>query len=78
MKQKDIILVIVVVFVSGVLALIISNFLITAPKNRQTEVEVVTPISTELTKPDSRYFNDKSINPTQNIQIGNQDNNQPF
>ncbi len=78
MKQKDIILIIVVVFVSGVLSFFVSNMLFTSPENRNTQVEVVEPIASDLPPIDQKYFNANSINPTQLIQIGNQDNPQPF
>lgn len=78
MKQKDIVLIIVVVFIAGILSYFISSSFISTPKNRQSKVEVVEPISSTFQKPDPRYFNANSINPTQNIQIGNQNNTQPF
>jgi hypothetical protein len=78
MKQKDIILIIVVVFVSGVISLMLSNKLISSPKNRQEKVEVVVPISAELNKPDQKYFNANSIDPTQIIRIGDSNNSKPF
>lgn len=78
MKQKDIILIIVIVFISGVSSLILSNMLITAPKNRQEEVEVVPPITADFETPSPNYFNNDSINPTQEIQIGNEDNKNPL
>jgi ABC-type maltose transport system permease subunit len=78
MKQKDIALIIIVIFISGIISYFLSSTFITTPKSRKTEVEVVEPISSQFTKPDERYFNANSINPTQQIQIGNQDNQQPF
>ncbi|MES2971659.1 MAG: hypothetical protein V4702_05030 [Patescibacteria group bacterium] len=78
MKQKDIILIIVVVFISGVLSLVLSNMLISSPKNRQEKVEVVEAISSDFTQPDKKYFNANSIDPTQIIRIGENNNNQPF
>jgi len=78
MKQKDIALIIVIVFVSGVLSFFVSNALFASPKDLQTEVEVVEPISAEFKTPDERYFNEKSINPTQPITIGDDQNEQPF
>jgi hypothetical protein len=78
MKQKDIILIIFAVFVSGVLSFILSNKLFAVPQDQQAEVEVVEPITAEFTQPDPRYFNDKSINPTQPIQIGDGNNTKPF
>lgn len=78
MKQKDIAIIIIVVFVSGVFSFFISNALFAAPKDLQTEVEVVEPISATFNQPDARYFNNDSINPTQPITIGDGQNQQPF
>ena len=78
MKQKDIALIIVIVFISGVISYILSNMLITNSDNRSTEVEVVEAISSDLTEPSTNYFNEKAINPTQLIQIGDSDNPQPL
>lgn len=78
MKQKDLILIIVVVFVSGVFSIVISNMLISSPKNRQEKVEVVEPITAEFTQPPEKYFNKSSFNPTQTIRIDGNNNNQPF
>jgi len=78
MKQKDLILIIVVVFISGVFSVILSNFLISSPKNRQEPVEVVEPISAEFTQPSDKYFNKQSLDPTQIIKIEGPNNNKPF
>lgn len=78
MKQKDVVLIIVIAFISGVISFIISGMLITSPDNRSEKVKVVEPISSELAEADTRYFNSDSINPTQLIQIGDQDNSQPL
>ncbi len=78
MKQKDIVLIIVVVFISGIVSLFLSGKLISSPQNRQEKVEVVAPISAELPSPDKRYFNANSIDPTQIIRIGENNNTQPF
>lgn len=78
MKQKDILLIIVIAFISGIASFFLSNLLITNTENRSEEVEVVEAISKDITEPDARYFNAQAINPTQLIQIGNQDNPQPL
>lgn len=78
MKQKDVVLIIVILFISGVMSFLISNVLFSSPEGRSAEVEVVEAITTEFNKPDDRFFNANSINPTQLIQIGDQDNLQPF
>lgn len=78
MKQKDIGLIVVIVLVSGVISLFASNALFAKPKDRQQEVEVVQPITTTFSKPDTRYFNDKAFDPTKIITIGQNANPQPF
>lgn len=80
MKQKDIALIAVVVVVSGVISIILSNMLISAPKNRQEQVEVVQPITADFKKPDTndKYFNSAAIDPTQIIKIGDNSNPVPF
>lgn len=78
MKQKDIALIIVIAFISGIISFFVSGRLFSNPNNRKADVEVVEPISAEFTPIDQRYFNKNSINPTQLIQIGNQNNQQPF
>ena len=78
MKQKDIITIIVIVFMSAVVSFFASNALISSPKNRQSKVEVVEPIGSEFNRPDEKYFNSKAVNPTQKIQIGGDPNTKPF
>ncbi len=78
MKQKDIAIIIIVCFVSAVASLFISRAIFTAPKHRQQQVEVVEAISTEFNKPDAKYFNNESLNPTRLIKIGENPNPQPF
>lgn len=80
MKQKDIILIMVVVFISGVFSFLLSNYLFASPKNRQEKVEVVEPITADFKIPakDDKYFNIQAIDPTQIIRIGDNNNNQPF
>lgn len=78
MKQKDILLIAIVVLVSGTASFIVSKFLFSVPKNRQTKVEVMQPISSNFPQPDPRYFNANSIDPTKNITIGDNSNSQPF
>jgi hypothetical protein len=78
MKQKDIAVIIIVVFVSGVLSYFVSNAIFASPESLQTEVEVIDPITADFPQPDERYFNPNSINPTQTITIGDGQNQQPF
>lgn len=78
MKQKDIALIILIAFISAIVAYFISNAIFAPPKNRQQEVEVVNPISADFPKPDSAYFNNNSFDPTQSITIGGNANPDPF
>lgn len=78
MKQKDVAMIIVIAFVSAIISLVVSRLLFTTPHNQQQQVEVVPAITANFPTPDSRYFNSNSIDPTQLIQIGNNNNTNPF
>ena len=78
MKQKDIILIVIIVFFSAIISLLVSKAIFVSPKNRQQQVEVVQPITADFPKPDSHYFNDQSFDPTQTITIGQNANPNPF
>jgi len=78
MKQKDIAVLIIVVFVSAISSFFISKWLFASPKSRQTKIEIVTPITADFPTPDSKYFNSNALDPTQLIQIGDSTNTQPF
>ena len=73
MKQKDVALIIVMVFVGGVLALVISRFIFSAPSNRQQTAEIVDVITPEFSVPPSKYFNSNANNPAQPITLGTDD-----
>jgi hypothetical protein len=78
MKQKDIALIAVIAVVSGVASLIISGKVFVTPENREQKVEVVDVISADFDKVDPQYFNPQSINPAQVIEIGDNNNPNPF
>lgn len=78
MKQKDIALIIIVVFFSGVISVFVSKSLIVPPENREQQVEKVQAITTDFKLPDKQFFNNDSINPTQLITIGDNANPDPF
>jgi len=78
MKRKDIGLILVIAIISAVLSIILSNILIVTPKNRQQKVEVVKPIMSDFQKLPGKYFNDKALDPTQLIRIGQDKNDKPF
>lgn len=79
MRRKDLTPVFLVIVISAIFAAIVSNALFGGSKTHNQEVERITDISAEFTQPDSAYFNESSINPTQIIRIGGGDGNtSPF
>ena len=78
MKQKDIALIIIIAFVSAIVSFFVSKTIFASPSSRSQQVEVVQPIDTAFPSPDSKYFNSNSVDPTQLIQIGNNNNTNPF
>jgi hypothetical protein len=78
MKQKDLVLIIVIAFISGIVSFIVSTKVFVKPANRQQKVEVVDPISSDFQTPDKRYFNSESIDAAPSAQIGTDNNQNPF
>lgn len=77
MKQKDIALILIVIFFGGMVSFTVSKFIFkSSEKNLQSDV--VTSITSEFVEPDKKYFNEQSIDPTQIIRIGDGTNTQPF
>lgn len=76
MKQKDIATIVVVALIAGIMSFVITGMVFGKQSELKTEVEVVEPISAELPEVDNRYFNENSINPTQIIRIGSNQNNE--
>ncbi len=77
MKQKDVALIIVIVFVGGIMSFFISNKFISSPKH-DLKAAKIEPITSEFTEPSSAYYNKDSINPTQLIRINDNKNEKPF
>ncbi|HEY4963387.1 MAG TPA: hypothetical protein VIH90_01695 [Candidatus Saccharimonadales bacterium] len=78
MKQNDYILLIVTVFISVFASIIVSKLIFSSPNNLSQQVDVVPAISTSFPATNSQYFNQQSIDPTQIINIGPGNNQQPF
>ncbi len=78
MKQKDLMLIGVVVVIAGTLSFVVSSKLFNSPNNKKAQVEVVEPITTEFSDPNKKFFNETSINPTRKIEISNNNNQNPF
>jgi hypothetical protein len=77
-KQKDIALIVLIAGISAVVSFVVSNKLFVTPANRQQQVEVVDVIDPSFTTPNNKYFNSNSIDPTQNSQLGTNNNENPF
>lgn len=78
MKQKDLVLIIVIAFIGAIASLFISKLLFVSPKNREQQVEVVQPITADFPSPSNAYFNSSAIDPTKVITIGQNTNSNPF
>ncbi|MCL4357818.1 hypothetical protein M1512_02925 [Patescibacteria group bacterium] len=77
MKSKDIALIVMAVILGAIFSGIVSKFVFPSSASSK-QVEVVPQLSAEFSTPDARYFNSKSIDLTQFIQIGNSSNPNPF
>lgn len=78
MKQKDLALIAIIVFISGIISFVVTNSIFASPKSRHQQVEKVDPITADFPTPSTKYFNNQSNDPTQLIQIGNSTNPSPF
>jgi hypothetical protein len=78
MKQKDLLLIGVVVIISAAVSLYLSNSLLASPKSRQQTVAVVQPISSTFSQPSPLFFNPNAYDPTQLITISPSANPNPF
>lgn len=78
MKSKDWSAIVVIALVSALISFVVFNFVIGARKLGKLKVEKVDSLSSEFKIPNTKYFNNKSINPTQEIKIGEDPNVSPF
>ena len=78
MKQKDVALIIVIAAISAILSFVLSSKIFVTPTNRQQKVPVVDAINSTFPPPSSRYFNNQSVDPAQLVQIGSNNNQNPF
>ena len=79
MKQKDMALIGVIVFISTIASFFLSKALFAPPtKSSQVKVEVVQPIVATFPDTDKAYFNSTAFDPTQNITISQNANTNPF
>lgn len=78
MKSKDLTLIAVIGLASAIIALVVSNIFLAAPKDLKADVEVVQEITAEFPFPNKKYFNENSENPTRLIQIRENQTANPF
>jgi len=82
-KRQNLVILIAVGIVAALISIVISGAIFGSPKSNPIMVPEVTPISPTFpdVQHDSNYtsfLNDKALDPTQLIQIGNSKNTQPF
>ena len=77
MKQKDIIILAGIIFVSAVISMVVSKAIF-AGKQSSLSATVVQPITANFPEPDKHYFNKDSFDPTKLITISSNNNTDPF
>ncbi len=77
MKQKDIAVIVVIVFMSAIFSYFLTSALFGSKIGQET-AEKVQPISANFPEPDTHYFNSNSYDPTKIITIGKNSNTDPF
>ena len=78
MKKNDLAVMAGVAVIAVIFSLILSNLLFTPKSTKDLKAQKIDAIKSAFEKPDKKYFNGESINPTQLIQIGDSPNTQPF
>jgi hypothetical protein len=83
MKQKDWLIIGAVGFIAAIFSVILSGVIFGSPQKNPIKVPVVTKISSDFPSPQTddtykSFFNDKALNPTQLIHIGDDSNKAPF
>jgi len=77
-SPKTIGLIGVIVILSGVLSVFVSNLLFSGEDKLTTQVEEVDSISSEFNYTGKSYFTDNPLNPTKDITIESNNNQQPL
>ena len=65
-------------FVAAVISFLISGKLFSSSGDHAQQVETVDVITAEFITPDKKYFNKESVNPSALVEIGNNNNPNPF
>jgi hypothetical protein len=77
MKAQDFAVVGIAGFLAVVLSILLSTMFL-SPQKYAKQIEKVDSVSQEFKAPSSNYFNVESINPTQNITVNPNTNDQLF
>lgn len=82
-KRQNIVILVIVGLIAAMVSIVISGAIFGTPQNNPIKVPVVDPISPSFpdVQHDSNYtsfLNNKALDPTQLIQIGNNQNTAPF
>ncbi len=77
MKSKDYVIVFIIAVVSACLSFFLSSYLIPSG-DKQQSAEVVEKLDSTFNRPPELYFNDNSVNPSQEILIEEDPGSNPF
>jgi len=72
MKRSDIAAIILIASISIGVAYLAASAIIGKPSSESVNVKTAAKISSDITQPDTGIFNDNAINPTVEVEIGDQ------
>ena len=78
LEKKDIASLVLLVIVSFLLSFFIANAVISTPEDRSEQVLEVAEFEPNFPSIDPRIYNENSVNPTEDIQIGDSFTPNPF
>lgn len=70
MKKSDIAMIILIASLSMLIAYFAAKAVLGDPKSESVTVKTIEPITSDVSEPDKRVFNENAINPTVEIIIG--------
>ncbi|MCA9347452.1 hypothetical protein KC930_02605 [Candidatus Saccharibacteria bacterium] len=78
LKSKDLTTLVILAGIVGVASMLFSNLVFSNKKTLTTKVEVVDPVSSEFSYENKTYFSPNALNPTKDITIKQNDNQDPL
>lgn len=72
MKRSDIASIVLIASISMMAAYFVASIFIGQPSGQTEKVRTATPISSDITEPSTAIFNKDAINPTVEVEIGNE------